>query len=183
MHKMASANFRVEVLADERVDPAAKDNYAITTACRAGNEGVVCLLRQHPAVVVTKSVLSAADAAGQAGVVALLLSKQSQVMNQLCHGEVVCVAAGPLLRELKQWEARSAFTMLLALKRTQTSQVAARVSDVLRDACELYARFHVVEVQVDAGSVSDSGRDTGGDSDSDRDTGSGSDSDSDSDSD
>jgi hypothetical protein len=36
--------------------------------------------------------------------------------------------------------------MLLAVKRTQSSQVAARVSDVLRIAFERYARFHVVDV-------------------------------------
>jgi ankyrin repeat protein len=130
------------LLSDERVDPAADDNFVLLSASRVGSKNILCLLLEHPAVVVTKSALIAADAEGHAGIVLLLLSKQPQVLSQLCRGEVTCVAAGPLTQELKQWEARSALMLLLALKRTQSSQAAARVSDVLRDVSELYSRFH-----------------------------------------
>jgi hypothetical protein len=67
-------------------------------------------------------------------------------MSQLCYGDVQCVTSGPLIKELKRREERSAFTVLLALKRTQSSRVAARMSDVLRDVLELYACFRIVAI-------------------------------------
>jgi hypothetical protein len=108
---------------------------------------MVGLLLEHPAVAVTASILAVADTAGHASVITLLLSTGLQSMTRLCRMEVRCRVDGPLLYELKKWERRSAFTMLLALKRTQSSQVAARLSDVLRDVFQFYTRFYVVEVE------------------------------------
>jgi hypothetical protein len=82
----------------------------------------------------------------------LLLMPEAYKGCQSATCDVVVVAmcsvwwgrvGGPLLHELKQSERRSTFTILLALKRTQSSQVAARMSGMLRDVCYryLYARF------------------------------------------
>ena len=56
----------------------------------------------------------------------------------------MCKEDGPLCEELKRWEVRSAFVLLLAVKRTQSNRVAGRLSDVLREAMEGFAPFNVV---------------------------------------
>jgi hypothetical protein len=136
------------LLADERVDPSALVTFAITMTGFGRSMQFPSFLLEHPAVVVTESALSVAAAHGDEHVILLLSSKQPQLMLPLFRGEVRCVASHPLRTEVKEWEERSASTLLLALKRTQSSQVAPRVSDVWRDVFERYACFHVVGVDL-----------------------------------
>jgi hypothetical protein len=146
--RTASFNGHVEVLklllADEH--PATDANYALIHMIRFGLVDMVCLLLEHPAVVVTEKAMSAAADRGDADIIALLLHKRPQVVLKLYCNEVDCVVGGAISQELQHWEKRSAFTMLMALQRAQPSQAAARVSDVLRDVFELYARIRIAEV-------------------------------------
>jgi hypothetical protein len=76
-------------------------------------------------------------------IVKLLFDFQPHLAMSFCHGQVKCVVGGPLRRELTRWEERSAFLLLLCVKRCQTDRTAARVSDVLREVIDAFARFHV----------------------------------------
>ena len=64
-------------------------------------------------------------------------------MLSLYRGEIKCAIAGQLREELNRWEDRSAFLLLLCVKRIESNKTAARVSDVLREVIDVFARFKV----------------------------------------
>jgi hypothetical protein len=100
-------------------------------------------------VKITGRVLANADIGGHESVLDILCTNavHRQSLRTLCFGSIVtCMKHGILVRMLRAWEARSAWTLLLSVKRTQSLQISARVSDVLRTALDEYARFDVLLV-------------------------------------
>jgi ankyrin repeat protein len=139
--RIASRNGHVNVvkllLADPRVDPSSQANEAIRSACHNGCEDVVrlLLLVLQPKLVVMRNLLMAAEYGDQVSVICLLLEKQPQVMFH----DLECRPGGALQRVLHDWEVRSALTLLLATERR--SHEGMRLSDVLREVVEVYARM------------------------------------------
>jgi ankyrin repeat protein len=127
------------LLTDPRVHPTSS---AITAACERGRIKLLELMLAHPGAVVTKDALVAADRENDDVAIRLLTAAHPQVMLEMCRdGAIACNPDGPLQKELKRWEAVSAFTMLLAVKRTQSEQVAGRLSDFCREVVADYTRF------------------------------------------
>jgi hypothetical protein len=69
-----------------------------------------------------------------------VFKSDSHVASQLFESKVVCEPRGALRDELRQWEIRSASTLLLALERRWGSS-SLRLSDVLREVVEEFAPF------------------------------------------
>jgi hypothetical protein len=136
------------LLADPRVNPSAGDEFAIKWACVNGHTEVAQLLlvdtRVKPSLNVMTNALKEADGEKHVAVVNLLVNSQPQLMMSMCSGQVECVIDGPLRQELTRWENRSAFLLLLCVKRCQTDRTAARVSDVLHEVIDVFVRFHVL---------------------------------------
>ena len=72
------------------------------------------------------------------------------MVSKLCSdGGITCEMNGVLSQELKRWHARSAKLLLLCVKRIQSSVVAARVADVLREVLTKFTRFNVMYTEDD----------------------------------
>jgi hypothetical protein len=136
------------LLADTRVNPSANDDEAVQSACRDGSVEVVTLLladsRVNPSLDVMQDALKKADQRNEPGIVNLLVNSQSQLMMSMYRGQVECVIDGSLREELNRWENRSALLLLLCVKRIESNETAARVSDVLREVIDVFARFNVL---------------------------------------
>jgi hypothetical protein len=105
----------------------------------------------HPHAVIAMDALVAADHGKHDAAIRLLTSTHPQMMLEVClrGGAIFCAKDGPLSKELKRWQALSVFAMLLAVKRTQSEQVAGRFSDVLREVTSDFVRleFEFYEVE------------------------------------
>jgi hypothetical protein len=100
---------------------------AVISASEHGRINLLELMLAHPRAVITKDALCAADRGSHDAAIRLLTAAQPQDIRPLLKVETL---GSP-----------STFIMLLAVKRTQSEQVAGRLSDVLREVVSEFARF------------------------------------------
>jgi ankyrin repeat protein len=130
------------LLADPRVDPSAGQPSALGYGIRGGHTGIVKLLLTHAKTVITREALVDADEGDHDSIIVVLL-ENPQVILSLFEGDtIVSKPNGVLTKALRRQQNRSAWALLLAVERTEGATV--RMSDVLRDVIELFARFDVV---------------------------------------
>ena len=150
--KFASINGSVSIvellLADPRVVAKGGEQLALQNASKCGKLNVLRMLLDRPGVVVTKEALIAADTGyvktDCESVINLFIAEQPLVVSRLCSdGSIVCKRDGALRTALDRWEASSAMTLLLSVKRTQSPTVAGRVADVLREVLAEFTKFRV----------------------------------------
>jgi hypothetical protein len=143
--RLASHNGHATVvellLADPRVDPSKGRPPALQLASKGGHPEVVRVLLTNIHVVVTASVLTAADAGNHEDVFRLLMDAQPAVIFDLFAGRTPCMPNGLLVNELRGLEKLSARALMLAVER-RTGR-ALRLSDVLRYVTEEFACFDV----------------------------------------
>jgi hypothetical protein len=99
----------------------------------------VRLLLTNTNVVVTASVLTAADAGNHKDVFRLLMDAHPAVIFDLFAGGTPCMPNGLLVNELRRLEKLSARALMLAVEH-RTGGVS-RLSDVLRYVTEEFACF------------------------------------------
>jgi hypothetical protein len=151
------------LLQDGRADPAALENVALRSAANNGQLRVVLQLIADERVSINVDALLAADAGGHEAIVRRLIARDPRVLAQLCSEPLVCVAGGPLRRELDRWESRSTELLLMCVKRTLGPHVAARTADVLRDVSVEWVAFRVQEGQIEANGSDDTSGSEGSD--------------------
>jgi hypothetical protein len=143
--RLASQNGHVTVvellLGDPRVDPSKGRRSALQLASKGGHIEVVRMLLTNTNVVVTASVLTAADAGNHEDVFRLLIDEQPAVIFDLFAGGAQCMPNGLLVNELRRLEKLSARALMLAVEHRTGG--ASRLSDVLRYVADEFACFDV----------------------------------------
>jgi hypothetical protein len=118
---------------------------AFKDACSGGNTEVARLFLVSPRLNLSfhdkNEALKIADIRKQVELVHLLVNDEPRLMMLIYRKGDQYSTTGALREELTHWENRSAFLLLLCVKRCQTSRTAARVSDVLRETLDLFCRF------------------------------------------
>jgi hypothetical protein len=99
------------------------------------------MLLTNANVVVTASILTAADAGNHEDVFRLLVDAQPAVILDMFAGGTSCMPYGLLVNELHRLEKLSAGALMLAVEH-RTGGVS-RLSDVLRYVTEEFACFDV----------------------------------------
>jgi ankyrin repeat protein len=145
----AAANGHTEIvkllLTDSRVDPFALDNIALRKALQFDRGPVVKLLLER--IEVTHAFLSRFCMTNgahptSAAMYELILLSQPQFWPRIIDNyDSAYIAKGNLAEALTRIEARSAFLLLLCVKRYCSPSVAGRVADVLREVCSEWLRF------------------------------------------
>jgi hypothetical protein len=88
--------------------------------------------------------LIVADMGNHESVINLFFARRPEVMFRLCsNGVLACKRDGVLRQVLDRWEASSAMTLLLCVKRTRALVVAGRILDVLRKLLSEFTKFQM----------------------------------------